>query len=91
MRDSTGFDQAKAIIGRKRDYEPEKFCSLNQVINEDCLDLRSSCCTRFSSSINLKWSCFMSFEIETLQNKQSLLKRMIRHTLLLTFLPLVDL
>ncbi|MBT5087641.1 MAG: ABC transporter substrate-binding protein, partial [Deltaproteobacteria bacterium] len=26
----------------------------------------------------------MSFEIETLQNKQSLLKRMIRHTLLLT-------
>ena len=27
----------------------------------------------------------MSFEIETLQNKQSLLKRMIRHTLLLTF------
>ncbi|MBT5834517.1 MAG: ABC transporter substrate-binding protein, partial [Deltaproteobacteria bacterium] len=26
----------------------------------------------------------MSFEIETIQNKQSLLKRMIRHTLLLT-------
>ena len=28
MLDSTGFDQAKAIIGRKRDSEPEKFCSL---------------------------------------------------------------
>jgi hypothetical protein len=38
LLDSTGFDQAKAIIGRKRDSEPEKFCSLNQVINEDCLD-----------------------------------------------------
>jgi hypothetical protein len=36
--DSSGFDQAKAIIGRKRDNEPEKFCNLNQVINEDCLD-----------------------------------------------------
>ena len=38
LRDSTGFDQAKAIICRKRDSEPEKFCSLIQVINEDCLD-----------------------------------------------------
>ena len=28
LRDSTGFDQAKAIIGRKRDSEPEKICSL---------------------------------------------------------------
>ena len=28
LRDSTGFDQAKAIIGRKRDSEPEEFCSL---------------------------------------------------------------
>ena len=28
LRDSTGFDQAKAIIGRKRDSEPEKYCSL---------------------------------------------------------------
>ena len=37
LRDSTGFDQAKAIIGRKRDSEQEKFCSLIQVINEDCL------------------------------------------------------
>ena len=38
LPDSTGFDQVKAIIGRKRDSEPEKFCSLIQVINEDCLD-----------------------------------------------------
>ena len=38
LRDSTGFDQAKAIIGRKSDRELDKFCSLNQVINEDCLD-----------------------------------------------------
>jgi hypothetical protein len=36
--DSSGFDQAKSIMGRKRDSELEKFCSLNQVINEDCLD-----------------------------------------------------
>jgi hypothetical protein len=36
--DSSGFDQANSIMGRKRDSELEKFCSLNQVINEDCLD-----------------------------------------------------
>ena len=35
---SIGFDQSKSIMGRKRDSELEKFCSLNQVINEDCLD-----------------------------------------------------
>ncbi len=37
MPDSSGFDQAKSIMGRKRDSELEKFCSLNHVINEDCL------------------------------------------------------
>ena len=38
LRDSTGFDQAKAIIVWKRDSELENFCSFIQVINEDCLD-----------------------------------------------------
>jgi hypothetical protein len=38
LPDSTGFDQVKAAIGQKRDSEPEKFCSLIQVINEDCFD-----------------------------------------------------
>ena len=84
LPDSTGFDQVKAIIGRKRDSEPEKFCSLIQVINEDCFDFGRVVAHGSAVRLTLRRSCFMSFEIETLQNKQSLLKRMIRHTLLLT-------
>ena len=37
LLDSSGFDQAKAIIGHIHDNEPEKICYY-QVINADCLD-----------------------------------------------------
>ena len=37
LLDSTGFDQAKSIIGHKHDNELEKICYY-QVINADCLD-----------------------------------------------------